>query len=94
MEDTDFRTQIAERARNLIAASATASEEPAEDPAISAYLLLLALHDETLAEQLASTLPRNRPWWWARKIADRILSTSSQIAETASGTLRSSRRGD
>jgi hypothetical protein len=84
MQDATVRSQISERALALINAPRTTDEEPAEDTAVSVYLLLLAAHDELLSEQVATALPRNQPWWWARKIADRTLSSSARSAGTVS----------
>lgn len=76
MHHTETQTWIGEHARRLIVNAATSSEEPVEDTAVAVYLLLLAQHEEAHAEQIATTLTDLQPWWWARKVADRILSSS------------------
>lgn len=85
MQDAETRTSISQHARRLISAAASTDEEPMEDTAVAAYLLLLAQHEEAHAEQIASTLTEGQLWWWARKVADRILPSSRGAAVTTRG---------
>jgi hypothetical protein len=74
MSDAEVRGAVCAR---MLALVANPGEEGADHPwdsALAAYLWLLANKDAPLARSAAATVAEAPRCWWARKVADRVLS--------------------
>lgn len=83
--------QVCERVEELARQEILAEYEHPSDAAMAAYLWLLSTRDEELAARAASRVTVCPNCWWAAKVAENILSSSS--CQLASGSSSATMNG-
>jgi hypothetical protein len=76
----EARSAVCERALTLAKDQGDGEHEHPWDSALAVYLWLLADKDASLARKLAATIAEAPRCWWARMMAERILSTEQAHA--------------
>ena len=73
--------------QRVLELSARPSDQEFENPwdsALAAYIWLLASTDQALAKMAAAKIIESHGYWWAKKVADEVLKSSS-ISSTSAG---------
>jgi hypothetical protein len=74
MQATEAKKAVADRALTLVGVAAEAGREHPGDSALAAYLWLLNRADRGLAILAAERVAEVPGCWWARKVAEEVLS--------------------
>jgi hypothetical protein len=86
MREAKVRAAVSERALALVKDQGEEGYEHPWDSALAAYLWLLADKDPELAKVAAATIAQAPRCWWARKLAEKVLSPERFPSSAGSGS--------
>ena len=84
MKSNETRQLVFQRVLELSARPSDQEFENPWDSALAAYIWLLASTDQALAKMAAAKIIESHGYWWAKKVADEVLKSSS-ISSTSAG---------
>jgi hypothetical protein len=85
LDDPAAREAVYSRVFALLKDQGEEAYEHPWDSALAAYLWLLAEHDRDLAKAAAAKVLEAPRCWWARKMAEQILTSDTSASSTSRG---------
>lgn len=87
MQTGETRKAVCDRALALAEAAGESGREHPADSALAAYLWLLSRADRPLAAAAAARVAKVPGCWWARKLAEEVLSGAELDGSTGKGSV-------